>query len=231
MERVVEPEWLDELPATDRRAVRSRQDLRRINALMGNASLVAEALRQRLVPGEAFHLVELGAGDGEFALAVARRISATVCISEVTLVDRLAPQNDLMKANFAKLGCPLNLVTADVFDWLTEARPACVIVANLFLHHFETERLQQLLPLAAQRSSLFVACEPRRSALALTGSRLLGLIGCNDVTRHDAVVSVRAGFAGRELSAHWPQGDEWNLEEGAAGAFSHRFIARRIRPE
>lgn len=230
MERLVELEWLDELPATDQRAVRSRQDLRRINALMGNASLVAEALRQRWVPGEVCNLVELGAGDGSFALAVAQRISATVRISEVTLVDRLAPRNGPIAAAFAKVGCPLDLVTADVFDWLTEAEPTCVIVANLFLHHFEADRLQQLLQLAAQRSSIFVACEPRRSALALVGSRLLGLIGCNDVTRHDAVASVRAGFAGRELSARWPQGDEWILEEGAARAFSHRFIARRIRP-
>jgi hypothetical protein len=40
------------------------------------------------------------------------------------------------------------------------------------------------------------------------------------------VLSVRAGFSGRELSALWPKGD-WLLEERHAGLFSHLFTARR----
>ena len=42
--RVLEPEWLDELPPQDPRAVRSRADLRRVNWLMGNARLIARVL-------------------------------------------------------------------------------------------------------------------------------------------------------------------------------------------
>jgi hypothetical protein len=34
--------------------------------------------------------------------------------------------------------------------------------------------------------------------------KLLWLIGCNAVTRHDAAVSMRAGFIRQELSALWP---------------------------
>jgi len=57
-------------------------------------------------------------------------------------------------------------------------------------------------------------------------SRLLWAIGCNDVTRHDAVASVCAGFSGRELSALWPDKQNWRLTEQRTGAFSHLFIAR-----
>ena len=71
------------------------------------------------------------------------------------------------------------------------------------------------------------ACEPRRSRFALRASRLLGLIGCNDVTRHDAAASVRAGFAGRELSALWPDEAGWQIDERPAAPFSHLFVARR----
>ena len=39
MARRVDPEWLDELPAHDPRAQRSRRDLVRINALMGNVQI------------------------------------------------------------------------------------------------------------------------------------------------------------------------------------------------
>jgi hypothetical protein len=100
------------------------------------------------------------------------------------------------------------------------------IVANLFLHHFDDAELQRMLGLVAMRTRAFIACEPRRSPTALTGARLLGLVGCNDVTRHDSVVSVRAGFAGTELTALWPKVDGWRLEERARGVFSHGFVAR-----
>ena len=176
------------------------------------------------------HLVELGAGDGFFALRLARRLASVVQLEEVTLVDQAAFEIGSVRDGFAKLGCALKVIQADVFAWLAGARAVDVIVANLFLHHFEDEPLQKLLRLAASRSRVFIACEPRRSSMSLAGSRLVGLIGCNDVTRHDAVVSVRAGFSGCELSRLWPEHQDWILEERPAGVFSHLFLAQRATP-
>ena len=102
-----------------------------------------------------------------------------------------------------------------------------VMLANLFLHHFKDEPLRALLQLAADRTALFLACEPRRSPLALAASCMLGCIGCNAVTRCDAVASVHAGFEGAELSALWPTQNGWRLSERNAGMFSHCFVARR----
>ena len=118
---------------------------------------------------------------------------------------------------------------ADVFAWLRDsATPRFdAIYANLFLHHFEPEPLAELLGLVAARTNLFIACEPRRSRPALVGSKLLGLAGCNEVTLHDAVVSVIAGFRGDELGALWPVDGGWHLEERARGLFSHGFVAER----
>jgi hypothetical protein len=87
--------------------------------------------------------------------------------------------------------------------------------------------LSRLLALAAARTDVFAACEPRRAQLPLAFSRMVGFIGCNSVTRHDAVVSVRAGFAGNELSALWPTRPEWRLRERGAGFFTHTFLAVR----
>src|SRR4029077_11259442 len=100
-------------------------------------------------------------------------------------------------------------------------------IANLFLHHFEGQRLSTLLRGASTRTRWFAACEPRRSPGALAAASLLGFIGCNRVTVHDARISVRAGFRDRELSAFWPGGHEWALEEWQAGRFTHGFVARR----
>ena len=44
MERCVEPEMLDRLPAADPEAIRSRSDLRRVNRLMGHAGIIRRAL-------------------------------------------------------------------------------------------------------------------------------------------------------------------------------------------
>jgi hypothetical protein len=58
-------------------------------------------------------------------------------------------------------------------------------------------------------------------------SRLLWALGCNDVTIHDAIASARAGFAGSELSALWPNRGQWELHEPASALLNHCFSARR----
>lgn len=102
-----------------------------------------------------------------------------------------------------------------------------LIVANLFLHHFEAAPLAGLLAAAAARGDRFLACEPRRSRLALAASRLVGAIGANAVTREDAVLSVHAGFCGNEIAALWPSEAGWRIDERPAGWFSHCFVAER----
>lgn len=227
--RRVEPEWLDQLPPRDSRAVRSRRDLQRVNALMGNAVIVARELRRGFRVGLPRLIAEIGAGDGTFMLQLAARTSTQWKGVHVVLLDRQDIVAPATRDGFGSVGWKVESVTADVFEWL--AQPAGqafdVIIANLFLHHFDATRLTILLSLIAQRTRMFIACEPRRSGLALVGSRLLGLVGCNDVSRHDAVISVRAGFDGRELSALWSESRAWRLQERANGLFSHCFVACR----
>jgi hypothetical protein len=227
MARRVEREWLDELPAADPRARRSRQDLVRVNGLMGNAGLVARELRHAFPHGPE-SLAEIGAGDGAFALRLVKRLPPARSAATLVLLDRQPCMAPATQGALRARGWSPDAVNADVFDWLRDERTPRfdAIVANLFLHHFEADRLRELLALAARRASLFIACEPRRGAMPLLASRLLGFIGCNDVTRHDAVASVRAGFSGAELTALWPADRSCVLEEDARGAFSHLFVAR-----
>ena len=227
MERVVEPEWLDELAVDDERAVRSRWDLVRLNLLMGHAQIMSGLLARTGMGGSGCHLVELGAGDGTFALSWIGRLPPQARPARVTLVDRLPSVSEATRREFAERSCAINVVQADVFDWLAGAERATVTCANLFLHHFAENNLARLLNGIANSSQAFIACEPRRAFFSLTASRLLGLIGCNSVTRHDAVVSVRAGFAKNELSRLWPAGDPWAISERRAGLFSHAFVASK----
>jgi hypothetical protein len=198
--RIIETEWLDSLPSSDPRAERSRRDLRRVNTLMGNARHIAAALRPHARKG--MRVADLGAGDGSLMRAVQRRLPPIETIS----VDKSDG--------------------VDVLDFLRESGPRLdAIVCNLFLHHLDGDLLSDVLALAAERAPLFVACEPRRARIALQASKLMWVLGANEVTRHDAVVSVRAGFTGQELSAIWPSTD-WHFEERVAWPFTHFFSAR-----
>jgi len=222
--RVLEPEWLDELPPGDARAIRSRADLRRVNAIMGNARLIASVLKKALDEKQPLRIADLGAGDATVSLAVARRLRRPRV--RLTIVDRAPVVHGVTLERLHALGWHTTLAAADVFDFLGEARePFDAIFVNLFLHHFDDDRLARLLAAVAARTRLFVACEPRRSGFALAGSRMLWALGCNDVTRHDALASVRAGFAGSEVSALWPHPGGWILQEKAAWPFSHLFCA------
>ena len=223
--RVVEPEWLDALAPDDARALRSRRDLARVNALMSNAGILARALADAGARAPR-SIVELGAGDGRFAARLAAALPRPESGATFTLLDRAGAADGAALERIAALGWQPRVVVDDVFAWLLESREAPdAIVANLFLHHFESDALTRMLAGIAHRARAFAACEPRRSTLALAGSRLLGAIGCNDVTRHDAVVSVRAGFRDGELSRLWPGDSGWTLAETARGLFSHAFSA------
>jgi hypothetical protein len=224
--RQVGPEWLDELPGDDPRAIRSRLDLKRINLLTAQASIMRRLLLDHWRREPPRTIIELGAGDGTFMLGLARTMKFRWPGVSLILIDRQNIVSAKTREDFARLGWRATIVRADVFDFLGSERPrADVITSNLFLHHFSREQLERLFAYVATSTTLFAACEPRRGLSALTASRLLVAIGCNDVTRHDAVASVRAGFCGQELSKLWSRERKWELNEGMALPFTHRFVA------
>jgi len=228
--RRVEPELLDDLPANDPRALRSRRDLRRLNAFMGHAGIIARAVCPAYGGQPPRQIVDLGAGDGTFMLCLAKWLWQVWPNVEVTLVDRQDIVNAATQREFETLSWSVRSVAADVFDWLSRTTDLRVdlVTANLFLHHFKDPALRRLLELVSGRTNCFAACEPRRYSVALRASKWVWLLGCNPVTRHDAVASVRAGFDGAELSGFWPGDGGWRLREEAVGLFSHRFVAQRL---
>lgn len=227
--RIVVPELLDTLPPQDQSALRSRLDLRRLNQWMHHPQRLARILAEHLNCNTTRRIIELGAGDGHFLLSVARRLHGQWQNTEATLVDRQDTFDPVIRESFTHLGWRVRMETADVFEWLRQSQPNSTdaIVNNLFLHHFQAPELEEMFQLAARATRLFVALEPRRSLLPRFFGRMLWVIRCNSVTRHDAGVSIRAGFSGQELSAIWPDKNNWVLTERSVGLFSHLFIAQR----
>ena len=240
MPRLVAAEVLDGLPQDDPRAIRSRQDLKRVHLAMGTRKIIRQALLDMKLASlevEPLRVLELGAGDGSLMLGVARDLDRAWPKVALTLLDRQDLVTHATKASYQAVGWTVTSDVADVLDWaarepdMTPDAPRRwdLIVANLFLHHFEGAQLARLMQAIALKGDRLLACEPRRDRLALAGSHLTGMIGANAVTREDAVLSVHAGFNGQELSALWPAtGERWRVQEQAAGLFSHCFSAERL---
>jgi hypothetical protein len=228
-QRCVLPELLDEMAPDDPLAQRSRRDLQRIHIAMGTLATLRRALARLRFSPRPRRILELGAGDGTLLLRLARTLATRWPEVELSLLDRHDLIDGETRAAYRRLGWHVSVVTTDVLDW-AHARSAQhydLCVTTLFLHHFAERELAQVLAAVAARSDAFVACEPRRDTWAWLGSRLVGVIGGNRITRSDAVSSVAAGFAGLELTRAWPDPDHrWALEERHAFPFTHCFVAQ-----
>ena len=224
--RRLETELLDVLPTDDPAAVRSRRDLRRLNQVMLHPAIMARRMLRHSVDAPR-RIIELGAGDGSLMLRLSRRLARHWSGVAIILVDRQDIVSNETRQAISSLGWHEDPVTQDVFEYLAIAEPADIIIANLFLHHFQPTQLTDIFTQCAKLAPLLIALEPRRATLSLLGGRLVGLLGCNHVSRHDAVASVRAGFRDGELSALWPNRQGWNFDEEGVGLWTHCFVARK----
>jgi SAM-dependent methyltransferase len=227
--RHVCPEALDDLDPADPRAVRSRGDLRRVHRAMASLTILRNLIARLRLAATPKTILELGAGDGTLLLRLARTLASWRGV-ELTLLDRQRVVSPETLEGFRKLEWRVNMACEDALRWA--AAPAetrfDLCVTTLFLHHFKDDDLGVLLGGIARRCDAFIASEPRRDLLAGVGSRLVGLLGTNAITRGDAVKSVAAGFSGRELSDAWPKGSSgWRLREFRAPPFFHCFLAAR----
>ena len=110
----------------------------------------------------------------------------------------------------------------DVFQVLGDGVEG-VVAANLFLHHFSDEQLRRLGGLVKDCGVLCFS-EPWRSRWSLLEGYLLWpFVG--RVTRHDMMVSIRAGFRRGELPDLLGLGEEWTVQEQCTKLGAYRMLA------
>lgn len=210
--RIVVPEWLDEMLADDPRAIRSRKELRWINALMGNERWILAQLA-KYPAATAQGVLELGAGEGRLSRKIQERFpQCRVCGADLLERPSQLPQGIDWRSG----------------DLTTQApsRDFGVLVANLFLHHFTDDSLAWFaawLP----HVSLVILNEPLRRGSSHFWGRLLRP-WLHEVTRHDMHVSIDAGFLPGELPRLWtaPLAD-WDIEEKESWPGAYRSVWRR----
>ena len=219
--RLVEPEILDQLREDDPQALRSRVDLRRLNSLMGNMSWLCDTLNSVLQPGD--RVLELGAGDGAFAIdylfPLFRTLSKAGRSCSYTGFDRwLRPP---------ELPAEFDWIQGDILryeDWEKHD----VIIVNLLLHQFSDRELKKLGQGFGAHAHSVVANETARSWSALWKTRASFLLGLGYVSRHDALVSIRAGFRKKELPLLLGlESPAWKVSLHTTPMCAYRMIARK----
>lgn len=185
--RVLQQELLETYPDDHPDAIIGRDELRLVNAVMGNHRWIKRTLRRVYQPG--WSITEIGAGDG--ALSV-QFWQAGICeASELHGFD--------LARRPAKWPAKAAWTQGDLF---AQQLPSSeVLVANLFLHHFTDEQLRVLGSSISPKTRIILAAEPeRRWQHTVMGRFFCWLAELHPITRFDMQVSIRAGFRDDELA-------------------------------
>jgi hypothetical protein len=212
MQRKVQPELLDSLSPQHPDAKHSRRDLRLINRIMGNYRWFEHTLPPLL--HECEHVLELGAGTGELGLRL-----AALGVNLDGLDFCPAPDGWSVAGKWHQ-GDLLSFGPYDRFP---------VIIGNLIFHQFSNTDLTRLGETLRRTARLIVACEPVRERSAQTlFATVAPFLGANRVTRHDARVSIAAGFQGDELPHLLGFDDEtWDYRCHTTALGAYRMVAIR----
>lgn len=212
MERSIEPELLDSLPPDAPEALHNRRDLRWTNAVMRNHAWFARILPRLARQGE--RILEVGAGTGELGLRLAS------CGLHVDGLD-LWPRPQRWPRSHAWHRADLR-----VFDRWADYP---IVIGNLIFHQFSREDLRNVGARLQEHARLIIACEPHRRRVSQLAYRAIApLLGANQVSLHDAHVSIAAGFRGSELAdalgLHSPA---WNVRSRVTLIGAYHTIAHR----
>jgi hypothetical protein len=184
--RRVRPEGLDALPPDDELARKSREELDFVNIVMGNHFWLTRQLRKVYEPGQ--RVLEIGAGSG----ALSEKIVKSGVVPAAQLIGMDVTPEPVRWPGGARW------VRGNV---LTDTLPdAEILISNLLLHQFNDQQLAAFARRLPPSCVCLLAVEPLRTRMSLMmGHVMTWVCAMNELTVHDMVLSVHAGFRGTEL--------------------------------
>lgn len=202
--RACERELLD-LGVSEEDALESLADLRFVNRWLGNRGRFLDTVRSYLEGVRRPRLLDVGCGSADLpaALMDALRRPLLVVGVDIKLLHLIAAPPGIRR------------VVADVRALPFAPGAFDIVTASLFLHHFETSELPQVLRALYDLSTKVLVINDLRRAKVpyLFGKVMFPLLFRSRVSVTDGLISIRRAFTPDEL----------------AGAFAQAGIPARIR--
>lgn len=146
-------------------------------------------------------VLDVGAGSADIPVALAKWGRARGFDIRVTAIDATPAVAAAARAAAAREP-RVEVVHADLFDFVRSGRRFDYVIASMLLHHIPDERKSAALLACdrlARRGVAFV--DLKRSRAAYWAVRLVTRLFGERVTRHDGPLSVLKGFRAQELEA------------------------------
>ncbi len=197
-------------PAVDRDQLdRSLRFIRAINRRLGGTAAVLGHLRRWSAgwpAGEVIRIIDLGTGSADIPLAIVRWARTGGMRVHVTAIDAHPTTLDLAREYLRQALGPgdpedIELVRADALSLMDHFEPGAFDYAHagMFLHHLDDIEVMTVLRVMDRLTTRGVIWNDLlRGTVEAVAVRLLTLAG-PAMVRHDARVSVAAGFTRREV--------------------------------
>lgn len=202
---------MDEPGASEADLDASLRFIRAINRRLGGSSSLVKCLARWSAAwpaGETIEILDLGTGSADIPVAVVRWARAKGLSVRVTGVDLHPVTLELGRRHVVEelgetalaAGGPIELVEADAFGLVDRVGVDRFdyVHAGMFLHHFSELRVLTLLAIMNRLARRGVVWNDLvRSRVARAGIHAL-TVGQRPIVKHDARVSVEAGFTPSE---------------------------------
>jgi len=216
--RAREPELLD-AGVSERDALDSLADLRFVNRWLGNRRRFLRAVRARLEASVRPRLLDVGCGSADVPARLVRTMSKPL----------LAVGVDVKLLHLRAAAPEVRCVAADVRALPFAAGSFDVVTASLFLHHFPSSEIPELLRrlYTLARRALVVHDLRRHWVPYAFGKVFFPLLFRTRVSVVDGLISIRSGFTPEELRAAFAEAAiPMELRRG----FPFRLLAVAERP-
>lgn len=198
--RSLEKEKLDDLELGGKTLHQALKSLGWINRWMGNHQAVIKAIHRVYTPEKkTLHIVDLGCGGGDLALAVAKSLRKQKIRCRITGIDGNANSLVYAQRNCRGFG-EIDFLLEDILDEEFSLLPCDMLISSHFIYHFSDEALTGFLKnnLSAV-STAIIFSELKRSRIALLLFNYLGfLLPISKLARSDGKLAIKRSFTKKE---------------------------------
>jgi SAM-dependent methyltransferase len=233
MQRRLTPEQMDAPDAPREVLADALAYLRWVNRRLGGASALITNLQRWSVSwpkGREITLLDVGTGSGDIPLEAVRWARSRGLALRVTGIDNHATTVELAREH-CKDEPNVEIVQASALDLRTHfaARQFDYVHAGLFLHHLRDVGVLNVLAGIERVANVGVVWSDLHRSRFHRVMVNAFLIGANKMVRHDARVSVEAGFTKREVLSYAKRTDLSFLRYRRAPLW-YRFTLAGERP-